>query len=155
MLPEHRLAVLFQQVKDRQLETCKWHTTPTTPSLYSDHTCEQGLFPNKLLYELEQPGEIWQIRFSNNGKYLASCGIDKHVYIWDTRTFYLIFKLGHELREQRGDESKEEGVGNVSWSPDDSMLVACERDKSATIWDLKVSIEQRPKSLPLASRLTS
>lgn len=139
MLPEHRLAVLFQQVKDRQLETCKWHTTPTTPSLYSDHSCDQHLFPNKLLHELEQPGEVWQIRFSNNGKYLASCGAGKHVYLWDTSKFNLINRLSHELREQRGDEPVDEGVGNVSWSPDDSMLVACERDKRATIWDLKVS----------------
>lgn len=139
MLPENRLGVLFQQIKDRQLDTCKWHTTPTTPSLYSDHTCDQDLFPNKFLHELEQPGEVWQIRFSNNGKYLASCGADKHVYIWDTSTFNLVYKLGHELREQRGDEPVDEGVGNISWSPDDTMLVACERDKCATIWDLKVS----------------
>ncbi|CAN8095932.1 unnamed protein product [Discula destructiva] len=148
MLPEHRLAVLFQQIKDRQLDTCKWHTTPTTPSLYSDHTCEQDLFPNKLLHELEQPGEVWQIRFSNNGKYLASCGADKHVYIWDTSTLAVVFKLGHELREQRGDEPVDEGVGNVSWSPDDSMLVACERDKCATIWDMKTgTVIQRTKRL--------
>lgn len=139
MLPEHRLADLFQQVKDRQLDTCKWHTDPAGPSLYLDHVCDPVFFPNKILHELEQPGEVWQIRFSNDGKYLASCGADKHVFIWDMTTFNLVFKLGHELREQRGDEPMDDGVGNVSWSPDDSMLVACERDKCATIWDLKVS----------------
>lgn len=143
MLPEHRLADLFQQVKDRQLDTCKWHTDPAGPSLYLDHVCDPAFFPNKILHELEQPGEVWQIRFSNNGKYLASCGSDKHVFIWDMVTFNLVFKLGHELREQRGDEPMDDGVGNVSWSPDDSMLVACERDKCATIWDLKVSYSLR------------
>lgn len=150
MLPEHRLADLFQQVKDRQLDTCKWHTDPAGPSLYLDHVCDPAFFPNKILHELEQPGEVWQIRFSNDGKYLASCGADKHVFIWDMVTFNLVFKLGHELREQRGDEPMDDGVGNVSWSPDDSMLVACERDKCATIWDLKVSYSPRLFTAPSA-----
>ncbi|KAF3771233.1 WD domain protein [Cryphonectria parasitica EP155] len=148
MLPEHRLAVLLQQVKDRQIDRCKWHTSASSPSLYTDHVCDPTLFPNEVVYELDQPGEVWQIRFSNNGKRLASCGADKHIYIWDMTTFDLIYKLGHDHREARGEEPMDEGVGDLAWSPDDSMLVACERDKCASIWDLKTgTLIQRTKRL--------
>lgn len=137
MLPEHRLAVLLQQVKDRQVDSCVWHTSASSPSLYSDHTCEPTLFPNQVLHELEQPGEVWQIRFSHDGKSLASCGADQFTYIWDTTTFELVYKLGSDQGEQI--DSKDKGVGNIAWSPDDSKLVTCGRDRCARIWDLKVS----------------
>lgn len=145
MLPEHRLAVLLQQVKDRQIESCKWHTTATSPSLYSDHRCDPIFFPTEVLHELEQPGEVWQIRFSNDGKRLASCGADDFIYIWDMTTFSLVFKLGTAQSEQ-GDQN-EKGVGNLAWSPDDTMLVSCGRNKCASIWDLKVS--ELPQTITL------
>lgn len=137
MLPEHRLAVLLQQVKDRQVDSCIWHTAASSPSLYSDHSCDRNLFPTEVLHELEQPGEVWQIRFSHDGKRLASCGADSFTYIWDMATFSLAFKLGSEHGDQT--DPKDKGVGNIAFSPDDSMLVTCGRDKCASIWDLKVS----------------
>lgn len=136
MLPEHRLAVLLQQVKQKQIESCLYHTNAFSPSLYSDHTCDPGLFPDVTLRELEQTGDVWQIRFSHDGKRLASCGADPYVYIWDTTTFGLVFKLLCHQGEQT--DRNHTGVGNVAWSPDDSMLVSCGRDKQAIIWDLKV-----------------
>lgn len=136
MLPEHRLAILLQQVKERQIETCLWHTNASSPSLYSDHTCDPSLFPNQVLDELVQNGDVWQIRFSHDGKRLASCGADQHVYIWDTTTFALVFKLACHQSEQIDPSLR--GVGNIAWSPDDSMLISCGRDKQAIIWDLKV-----------------
>lgn len=129
MLPEHRLAVLLQQVKDRQIDSCKWHTDPRSPSLYSDHTCDRSLFPDQVLVELAQPGEVWQISFSHDGKRLASCGADESIYIWDTTTLELSRKL---------DGRHKQGVGNIAWSPDDSMLVSCGRDNCARLWDLNV-----------------
>lgn len=139
MLPEHRLAVLLQQVKVRQIDSCKWHTSASSPSLYSDHACDPSLFPNEVLHELDNSKEVWQIRFSNDGKRLASCGFEKYIYIWDTATFACVFKLGHEHWEPIGEDQTNVGVGDLAWSPDDSMLVSCERDKCASIWDLNVS----------------
>lgn len=136
MLPEHRLAVLLQQVKDQQVNSCKWHTSATSPSLYSDHTCDRELFPNQVLVELEQPGEVWQIRFSHDGTRLAGCGSDDCVYIWDMTTFRLVHKLGIEQGDQS--EQSDKGVGNIAWSPDDTLLVSCERDKCACLWDTQV-----------------
>lgn len=152
MLPEHRLAVLLQQVKSRQIDACVWHTSASSPSLYSDHSCDRSLFPTEALYELEQPGEVWQIRFSHDGKRLASCGADHFTYIWDMTTFSLVFKLGSDQADQN--DSKDKGVGNIAFSPDDSMLVTCGRDKCASIWNLKVSNLWRPFEKTQARQLT-
>lgn len=134
MLPEHRLAVLLQQFKDQQAESCIWHTSSASPSLYSDHTCDRSRFPTEAIIEFMEPsmepdGEVWQVRFSHNGRYLAGCGSGDKVFIWDMETFSLAFSLA----DLKG------GVGNIAWSPDDTMLVTCGRDGYARIWDMNVS----------------
>ncbi|KAL2275045.1 hypothetical protein FJTKL_02509 [Diaporthe vaccinii] len=138
MLPEHRLAVLLQQFKDQQAESCIWHTSSSSPSLYSDHTCDPSRFPTEAIIEFMEPsmepdGEVWQVRFSHNGKYLAGCGSGDKVFIWDVETLGLAFSLA----DLKG------GVGNVAWSPDDTMLVTCGRDGYARIWDMKTGTEIR------------
>jgi WD repeat-containing protein 26 len=129
MLPENRLAVLLQQVKDYQIGICYYHTDARPLSLYSDHYCERHNFPTDVLHELpNHTGEIWQVKFSHDGSRLASCGGDNHVFIWNVPGFDNPVKLdGHDG-----------GVGNVSWSPDDTMLVTCGRDHFAKIWDTSV-----------------
>ncbi|KAG8163534.1 hypothetical protein KVR01_006831 [Diaporthe batatas] len=131
MLPEHRLAVLLQQFKDQQAESCIWHTSSSSPSLYSDHTCDPSRFPTEVLIELVeahvQKKEIWQVRFSHNGKFLAGCGSAGTVYIWNTETL----QLALALTDLGG-----AGVGNIAWSPDDTKIVTCGRDGYARIWDM-------------------
>src|SRR6266566_3032847 len=133
MLPEHRLAVLLQQVKEHQIGACLFHTDATAPSLYSDHYCDKNNFPTEVLHELDKHnGEVWQVQFSHDGTRLASCGGDRHVIVWDVPSFDVLFKLdGHEG-----------GVGNISWSPDDSLLVSCGRDRYAKIWDTQVRLRR-------------
>lgn len=134
MLPEHRLAVLLQQFKDQQAESCIWHTSSSSPSLYSDHTCDPSRFPTEVLIEFAEPQiqkkEIWQVRFSHNGKFLAGCGSGGTVYIWDTETL----QMARSLTDLGAN-----GVGNIAWSPDDTKIVTCGRDGYARIWDVAVS----------------
>ncbi|KAK0635741.1 WD40-repeat-containing domain protein [Bombardia bombarda] len=127
MLPEHRLAMLLQQVKDNQIGQCLYHTSAEPPSLYSDHACDRSQFPHEMLVELDKhSSEVWQVRFSNDGSRLASCGMDRSVIIWRVPTFEVIHTI----------EASETGeVGNLAWSPDDKMLVSCGRDRYAKIWD--------------------
>lgn len=133
MLPEHRLAVLLQQVKYYQNSACLYHTNPRGSSLYTDHYCEPTNFPSHLLRELDSShnaGEVWQIRFSNDGTKLASCGSGRHVIIWDMKTFKVLLKLdGHN-----------HGAGDIAWSPDDSMLVSCGRDNTVRIFDMHTGL---------------
>ena len=130
MLPEHRLAVLLQQVKRGQIANCIYHNTAASPSLYQDHSCDRSDFPRIPYLELSKhSGEVWEVVFSHDGKYLASCGEDGTAIIYNVDTFNVV----HTLADH------EDGVGSMSWSPDDSMIVTCSRDKKARLWDAIVS----------------
>jgi WD40 repeat protein len=131
MLPEHRLAVLLQQVKHSQISRCLYHNTASSPSLYQDHNCDQSNFPVNSFIELSKhTGEVWQVVFSHDGKSLASCGEDGTAIIYDSSTFEVLQTLAdHEM-----------GISAVSWSPDDSLIVTCSQDKRARLWDATVSI---------------
>ncbi|KAK4204252.1 WD40-repeat-containing domain protein [Triangularia verruculosa] len=126
MLPERRLAVLLDNVKQNQIDKCLYHTTINPPSLYSDHICERSQFPTEVMLELDkQQGEVWQIKFSPSGDRLATCGSAKGICLWDSRTFNLIRVLnGHDTE-----------VSNIAWSPDDTMLISCSMDGYAKVWN--------------------
>lgn len=127
MLPENRLAVLLEQVKQRQIDTCLYHTAASSPSLYSDHFCDRRNFPSEVALDLSSLGEIWQVQFSHDGSKLATGGSRDSVTIYDTRTFAELHTLGDH----------EKGVGNISWSPNDAFIVTCSQDKFARLWDAK------------------
>lgn len=130
MLPENRLAVLLNQVKQSQIDTCLYHTEAMSPSLYSDHSCDKRNFPSDLAIELSDvAGEVWQVCFSHDGTKLAACGSREQVILWETQAFSVIRLLSDH----------ENGVGNLAFSPDDSMIVCCSQDKCARLWDVNVS----------------
>lgn len=127
MLPENRLAVLLDHVKQSQINTCLYHTAASSPSLYSDHLCDRRNFPSEFALELgDLGGEVWSVRFSHDGTRLAACGSREHVKIWDTQTFAVTHVLPNHGTE---------GVGDIAWSPDDSMIITCSFDKYARLWD--------------------
>jgi WD40 repeat protein len=66
--------------------------------------------------------------FSNNGRYLATAGKDRYVYIYDTEND---FRKVHILAEHQA------GVCHIAWSPDDTKLITCSRepDSMARIWN--------------------
>ena len=131
MLPENRLAELLDQVKDNQIVSCLFHTSDKMPSLYSDHLCDKELFPRTVVMELDQhPGELWQVAFSYDGTKLASCGSDQFVYIWNSPSFDVLHKL---------DSGHTKGVGNLAWSPDNTMLVTC-GVTTAMVWNIEVCV---------------
>ncbi|KAK8856495.1 WD domain-containing protein [Apiospora arundinis] len=130
MLPEHRLAVLLQQVKHNQINMCLYHSNAESPTLYADHHCDRRRFPTENIIDIDDhQGEVWQVVFSHDGTKLASCGSEKGVIIWDVPSFKILHTLGEG--EHRA------GVGNVAFSWDDSMIITCGQDKSARLWDLK------------------
>lgn len=130
MLPEHRLAVLLQQVKRNQISNCLYHNTAISPSLYQDHCCDRNNFPVRCSYELDKhTGEVWQVKFSYDGSRLASCGGDGTAIIYDVATWDVLQNL----------TAHESGVCSLAWSPDDSMIVTCGRDKYAILWNANVS----------------
>jgi hypothetical protein len=130
MMTDSRLVSVLQQVQQGWIDKCLYHTDPSPPSLLYDHTCDRQRFPTKVALELTGIGEVWQVQFSHDGSKLAACGGSRVVRIWETKTFSLIAALG-------GHDPK--GVGNLSWSPDDSLLVTCCQEKYARLWNVKAS----------------
>ncbi|KFY48133.1 hypothetical protein V495_01585 [Pseudogymnoascus sp. VKM F-4514 (FW-929)] len=130
MVPEHRLAVLLDQVKQSRIANCLYHNTEVSSSLYSDHRCDRENFPLEVAAELHQhTSEIWFIAFSHDGTRLVSCGAEGTALIWDMQTLQVIHTLSHTLPEHT------QGVCFASWSPDDSMLITCSMDRYARLWD--------------------
>lgn len=136
MLPERRLAVLLDDLKRSQAERCRYHTDDAPPSLCVDHSCDRSRFPSEVLVELSPPGlesskkldEVWQVRFSPDGKRLAACGADDAVNIWDVERL----TFSHQLSEHQ-----KPGIGNLAWSPDSKLLATCSLDHTAKLWNVE------------------
>lgn len=137
LLPENRLATMLQQVKASQVHTCLYHTAPLSPSLYSDHHCERADFPSDVALSLsdlqDETGkcEAWVLAFSHDGRKLAAAGSPGFAVIWDT----------HDFRRLKTLDGHEDSISNISWSPDDSMIVTCSMDKHARLWSVQVCQE--------------
>ncbi|KAL3247915.1 hypothetical protein ABHI18_012238 [Aspergillus niger] len=128
MIPDNRLAILLDHVKQTQINQCLYHNSASPPSLYSDHMCDRKDFPLRTGIELNQHSdEVWWCQFSNDGTKLVTASKDQTVIIYETSTFSVIQKLlGHE-----------DGVAQCAWSPDDSKIITCSQDKTARVWSVE------------------
>ena len=134
MIPDHRLAVLLDQLKQTQISKCLYHNPTTSPSLFSDHVCDRSQFPLQVVLTLPQNDEVYHLEFSHDGRRLAACGNDATVTIYDTLDFEVRYTLTEHTQK----------VTYVAWSPDDSKLITCSFDQTAKVWDASVSLLQLP-----------
>jgi WD40 repeat protein len=121
----------MDEVKDTWISNCLYHNTLASPSLYLDHNCEKDDFPTKPVFELKNhKDEVWFLQYSNDGSMLASSSKDTTIFIYDTKTYRVIYHL---------DDHEGSGVTHLAWSPDDSKLVTCcaQPENSARIWDVE------------------
>lgn len=131
MIPEHRLAVLLDEVKESWIENCQYHNTAASPSLYLDHNCERDDFPTKAVLDLKHhTDEVWFLEYSNDGTMLASTSKDTTIIIYETTTYKVIHQL---------DQHDKSGVTHLAWSPDDRRIITCcsQPENAARIWDVK------------------
>lgn len=88
MIPQRRLATLLHQAREYQHSRCVYHNSPlesSTFSLYTDHHCNKSDFPNTTTTILQgHSDEVWNLQWSHDGSYLATCGKDKTAIIWKT-----------------------------------------------------------------------
>jgi len=71
---------------------------------------------------------VISVKFSPNGRFLATCGYDSTVRIWDIASLKSIHVFSG------ADNS--EGVEQVDFSPDGTLLVSGAKDKSVRLWNL-------------------
>lgn len=137
MIPEHRLSVLLDEVKNSWIADCLYHNTASSPSLYLDHNCERDDFPTKAVLDLRHhKDEVWFLQYSNDGTKLASTSKDTTIIIYDTTSY----KVLHHLKDHA-----DSGVTHLAWSPDDTKIITCcsQPENAARIWDVRVSFRSR------------
>ena len=67
------------------------------------------------------------LRFSPDGRYIASCSSDKTLAIWETHNMKL-------LQHIKGHKSE---VSAISFSPDSTQILSCSRDCKVSLWNVK------------------
>ena len=86
MIPQRRFSTLLHQARLYQRQRCVYHNLPMNSSsfsLYSDHRCNKSDFPRITTTILEvHTDEVWNIKWSHDGAYLASASKDKSAIIW-------------------------------------------------------------------------
>mmetsp|Transcript_1901 Transcript_1901/g.2956 ORF Transcript_1901/g.2956 Transcript_1901/m.2956 type:complete len:357 (-) Transcript_1901:580-1650(-) len=77
-------------------------------------------------------GEVYSIRFSPDGKCIASAGFDKSIFLWQTFGDCLNYNVltGHQ-----------NGVLEVHWLPGGEQLVSCSADKTVRAWDASTGVQ--------------
>ncbi|XP_073153924.1 WD repeat-containing protein 26 homolog [Henckelia pumila] len=131
MFPENRLVHLVEQGIEFQNEMCLLHNLPIgKTSLLAHQDCGMDQIPNRTVQVLqEHKGEVWFLKFSHNGKYLASSCSDCLVIIWEVEVEGHV-SLKHRL------SGHEKPVTYISWRHDDNQLLTCGEEETIRRWDV-------------------
>ncbi|XP_073281506.1 WD repeat-containing protein 26 homolog [Primulina huaijiensis] len=131
LFPENRLVHLVEQGIDFQNERCWLHNLPIGKmSLLTHQDCKMDQIPHRTVQVLqEHKGEVWFLKFSHNGKYLASSCSDCLVIIWEVEVDGQV-SLKHRL------SGHEKPVSYISWSRDDNQLLTCGEEETVRRWDV-------------------
>ncbi|CAH8346320.1 unnamed protein product [Eruca vesicaria subsp. sativa] len=131
IVPEGRLVHLLEESLDLQRSKCGFHNVPDSDlSLCFDHHCAKSKIPSRTVQVLVgHADEVWFLKFSHNGEYLASSSRDKSAIIWETNAEGR-FVIKHRL------VGHEKPVVIVLWSPDDKQVITCGENEVIKRWDV-------------------
>ncbi|CAN0897444.1 WD repeat-containing protein 26 homolog [Linum grandiflorum] len=131
MVPERRLEQLVEQALILQRDACIFHNSfDREMSLYTDHRCGKDQIPSRTLQILEaHSDEVWFLKFSHTGKYLASSSNDRSAIIWEVGASGKL-SIMHRL------SGHQRSVSSVSWSCDDRKILTCGVEEAVRCWDV-------------------
>jgi WD40 repeat protein len=78
---------------------------------------------------------INHLSFSPNGKYFATCSMDKSIKIWETNTFKLLKVIDKARHAGHGTS-----VNKLFWSGYRNQLISGSDDRTISIWNLNFSL---------------
>lgn len=94
--------------------TSCFHQEPNNLTITSDITLKK------------HTGEVLAVKWSPDGKYLATSSSDTTIQVWKAYTWDLILNLtGHK-----------KAVSSISWSPDGKYLVSGSLDTTLKVWEI-------------------
>jgi WD40 repeat protein len=131
LLPDNRLLNLVSQAIQYQKNNCLFHNTlEEHVSLFQDHSCTSKQIPTVTKNILEKhTDEVWYIKFSYNGKYLASASKDNTIILWDV--------LSPDVKAIKVLIGHIAPISFVSWSKNDQFLLSCGNDNLVKLWDVQ------------------
>eukprot|EP01104_Vermistella_antarctica_P014289 TRINITY_DN446_c0_g1_i1.p1 TRINITY_DN446_c0_g1~~TRINITY_DN446_c0_g1_i1.p1 ORF type:complete len:590 (+),score=132.76 TRINITY_DN446_c0_g1_i1:168-1937(+) len=131
IVPDHRLETLLLQALEKQRGECLYYNVlQENFGLFSDRECPRSALPRATKHILsDHQDEVWYVKFSNDGRYLASASKDTTAIIWDMQKKPIapFHVLGKHTK----------ALSFLAWSPDDSMLLTCGNDVLVMLWDVK------------------
>ena len=129
MLPEARLEVLVEQALQSQVNRCIFHNAQARSlTLLSDYKCGPEQLPTCMVQIVEKhEDEVWHLKFSHSGRYLATASKDGKAIIWEVVGLT-------ELQVRHVLVCDAPPLAFVCWSPDDTHLVTCAEDV-VFLWD--------------------
>uniref|UniRef100_A0A5K4E8W7 Notchless homolog 1 n=1 Tax=Schistosoma mansoni TaxID=6183 RepID=A0A5K4E8W7_SCHMA len=112
---------LYEKVKGSNPERLVAGSDDNTLSLWQPGIDKKPLAPRMTGHQ----GVVNDVKFSPNGRLLASASFDHSVKIWDGFTGFLATMFGHV-----------QDVYLVSWSSDSRLVVSCSKDSTVKVWSV-------------------
>lgn len=113
----------------------KWLATGSGEPSRSGQLKIWSLETGQLVREIPEPHSdtIFAVEFSPEDTYLATCGADRFMKVFDTKDGKFV----------RGFEGHTHHVLGVAWSPDGRTLATCGADKVIKVWNFLTGDQQR------------
>lgn len=122
---EHQFEFEDDEVEGREESNAPW------PDERDDGQDEAPARPTTLHYKLHMTLKghkrgVAAVKYSPNGKWIASCSADCTIKIWDSQTGNLVHNLEGHLA----------GISTITWNPDSTVLASGSDDKMIRLWDI-------------------